>query len=125
MNPPRVYTCSSNSQEHVCVCAVSHVWLFVTLRTVAPQALPSMGYSRQEYWNWLPFLPPGDLPNPGIEPASLTPPALTGRFLTAGTAWGARVSALLGKESQTQYLSYKVSHSPSPWTTPFCDDYYG
>ena len=34
------------------------------------QAPPSMEYSRQEYWNGLPFLYPGDLPNPGIEPRS-------------------------------------------------------
>ena len=49
--------------------------LFATLRTVAHQALLSMGFSRQEYWNGLPFPPPGDLPNPGIEPASPMSPA--------------------------------------------------
>ena len=38
------------------------------------QALLSMGFSRQEYWNRLPFPPPGNLPNPGIEPVSLTSP---------------------------------------------------
>ena len=36
-----------------------------------------MGFSRQEYWSGLPCLPPGDLPNPGIEPVSPTAPALT------------------------------------------------
>ena len=41
-----------------------------------------MGFSRQEYWNGLPFPPPGNLPDPGIEPTS---PALAGRFLIAGT----------------------------------------
>ena len=35
--------------------------------TVAHQALLSMEYSRQEYWNWLPCSSPGDLPNPGTE----------------------------------------------------------
>ena len=34
------------------------------------QALPSMGFPRQEYWSGMPFPSPGDLPNPGIEPAS-------------------------------------------------------
>ena len=34
------------------------------------QAPPSMGFSRWEYWSGLPFPPPGDLPNPGIEPGS-------------------------------------------------------
>ena len=47
--------------------------------TVAYQAPPSMGFSRQEYWNGLPFPSPGDLPNPEIEPMS---PALADRFFT-------------------------------------------
>ena len=38
-----------------------------------------MVFPRQEYWSWLPFLPPGDLPDPEIEPAS---PALAVRFFT-------------------------------------------
>ena len=38
--------------------------------TVAHQAPPSMGFSRQEYWSGLPFPSPGDLPDPGIEPVS-------------------------------------------------------
>ena len=49
---------------------LSHVRLFVTPRTVAYQAPPSMGFSRQEYWIGLPFPSPGDLPNPGIESVS-------------------------------------------------------
>ena len=40
--------------------------------TVAHKAPPSMGFSRQEYWSGLPFLSPGDLPDPGIEPRSST-----------------------------------------------------
>ena len=50
--------------------SLSRVQLFATPRTVAYQAPPSMGFSRQEYWNGLPFPSPGDLPNPGIEPGS-------------------------------------------------------
>ena len=41
-----------------------------SLWTIAHQGPPSMGFSRQEYWSGLPFLSPGDLPNPGIEPRS-------------------------------------------------------
>ena len=52
---------------------------FVTPWTVAHYALPSTGFSRQEYWSGLPVLSPGDLSDPGIEPAS---PALAGRFFT-------------------------------------------
>ena len=48
-------------------------------QTVACQAPLPMGFSRQEYWSGLPFPPPGDLPNPGIEPVS---PVLEGRFFT-------------------------------------------
>ena len=41
-----------------------------------------MEFSRQEYWSWLPFPRPGDLPTPGIKPASPVSPALAGRFFT-------------------------------------------
>ena len=54
----------------------SHVRLFATLWTVAHQASLSLGFSRQEYWNRLPCPPPGDLPDPGVEPMSLMSPAL-------------------------------------------------
>ena len=47
-----------------------------------PGSILSMEFSRQEYWNGLPFPPPGDLPNPGIKPVSLESPALAGRFFT-------------------------------------------
>ena len=40
--------------------------------TIAYQAPPSMGFSRQEYWSGVPFLSPGDLSNPGIEAGSPT-----------------------------------------------------
>ena len=50
--------------------SLSCVQLFVTPWTVAYQAPPSMGFSRQEYWSGFPFPSPGDLPNPGIEPRS-------------------------------------------------------
>ena len=56
---------------HVCILShFSHIWLFVSLWTVACQAPLSMGFSRQEYWNGLPCLPPGNLPDLGIEPMS-------------------------------------------------------
>ena len=43
---------------------------FVTPWTIAHQAPLSMGFPRQDYWSGLPFLSPGDLPDPGIEPMS-------------------------------------------------------
>ena len=59
---------------------LGRVRLFVTWWTVARQAPPSMGFSRQEYWSGLPFPSPGDLPNPGVEPRS---PALEADALTS------------------------------------------
>ena len=59
---------------------LSRVWLFATPWTVAHQAPPSTGFSRQEYWSGLPFPSPGDLPKPGIEPRS---PALQANALTS------------------------------------------
>ena len=55
---------------------------FATPYTVARQAPLSMGFSRQEHWSGLPFPPPGDLPDPRIEPASLASPALAEGFFT-------------------------------------------
>ena len=52
--------------------SLSRVQLFATPWTVAHQAPPSMGFSREEYWSGLPFPSPGDLPYPGIEPRSPT-----------------------------------------------------
>ena len=43
------------------------------------------GFSKHEYWCGLPWPPPGDLPNPGIERESLISPALAGRFFTTST----------------------------------------
>ena len=51
------------------------------------QAPLSMGFSRQEYWSELPFLSPGDLPNPGIEPVSLMSPVLAGGFFITIATW--------------------------------------
>ena len=55
--------------------------------TVAHQAPPSMGFSRQEYWSGLPFPPPGDLPDPGIEPMAPGSPALQVDSLPLSPLW--------------------------------------
>ena len=62
--------------------SLSCVQLSVTPWTVTCQAPLCMEFSKQKYWSGLPFLPPGDLPYPGIEPASLIPPAFAGGFFT-------------------------------------------
>ena len=66
----------------MCAQLLSHVQLFMTPWTIACQAPLSMGFSRQEYWSGLPCPPPGDLPNPGIEPTPPQSPALAGGFFT-------------------------------------------
>ena len=66
--------------------------------TIAYQASPPVGYSRQEYWSGLPFPLPGDLPNPGIEPGS---PAL-------------QTDALLSEPVNSNYLeNYLINLNPS------------
>jgi len=68
--------------------SLSCVRLFVTPWTVAYQAPPSMGFSRQEYWSGLPFPSPGDLPHPGIKPRSpsFQTDTLTSEPQTSGNA---------------------------------------
>ena len=63
-----------------CLHGFIQVWLFVTLWIVACQTPLCMRFSRQEYWSGLPCPPPGDLPNPGIEPRS---PTLQANYLSA------------------------------------------
>ena len=77
---------------------LSHIQLFSTPWTVACQAPLSMGFSRQEYWSWLPFPAPGHLPHPGIEPVF---PALAGRFFTTappGPQKSPKANTVTGKD---------------------------
>ena len=62
------------------MCVLSRVRLFATSQTVVHQAPLSMEFSKQQHWSKLPFPPPGDLPNAGIESASPVSPALAGGF---------------------------------------------
>ena len=93
----------------------SHVRFFVTPWTVAHQAPLSMGFSRQEHWGGLPFPFPGDLPNPGIEPASLVSPALPAGSLPLASPGKPRSKAALRKrEGQKMWetkapLTYSIT----------------
>ena len=62
------------------------LWPFGLLPT---RLLPSMEFSRQEYWRGLPCPPPGVLPDPGFKPPSLMSPALAGRFFPTSATWEA------------------------------------
>ena len=82
----------------VCVCVCAHccfscVQLFATLWTC--QAPLSMGFYRQEHWSGLLCPPPGDLPDPGIELASLMSPASVGWSFTVSATWECRIKCLL------------------------------
>ena len=68
---------------------LSHIRLFVTPGPIAHQAPLSMTFSRQECWSGLPCPPPRDLPYLGIDSATLTSPALAGKFFTTITTWEA------------------------------------
>ena len=75
----------------------------MTLWGVARQAPLSMGFLRQENWSGLPFPSPGDLPDPGIKPAS---PALAGKFSTTKPPGKPHTCGLVIKQKS--------------WTRPLC-----
>ena len=82
-------------------CPLYRVRLFATLWTVARQVPLPVEFSRQEYWSGLSFPPPGDLPDQGVEPASLTSPALAGGFFTGwvtGILFSSPLASRLTKE---------------------------
>ena len=78
---------------------------FVSPWTVARQVTLSMGFCRQEYWSELPFPPPGDLPDPGLEPES---PALASRFFTTEPPGKPSVYALWVVIPKKSYLLEKT-----------------
>ena len=67
----------------------SHIWLFATAWAVACQAPLSVGLSQARALEWVTMPSPRDLPDPGIQPASLRSPA---RFFTTSTSWEAQDS---------------------------------
>ena len=77
---------------YVCVQSLIHVQCFAMPWTVACQIPLPMGFSRQEYWNELPFPPPGDLPNSGVESVSSVSPALAGAHWAT---WETHILSLL------------------------------
>ena len=83
------------------MCMFGRVELFETLWTVTRQASLSMEFSRQEYQSGLPIPIPGDLPDPGIEPTTLTSPALMNSLLVESPGW---VQCWKGVGSQSDLL---------------------
>ena len=80
---------TTKQQQCMCVCAKSLQSCPTLGDPKACQAPLSTGFSKHEYWSRLPFPPPGDLPNPGLESVSLSSPALAAEFFTTGGTWEA------------------------------------
>ena len=87
----------------------------------SPPGSLTRGFSRQEYWSGLSFPSPGDLPEPGTEPASLMSPVLDGRFFTTSTTWEAlSVSSSVVSNSLESLHPYELSSTRllCPWNSP-------
>ena len=80
---------------YIYICMLSHL---SSVRLC--QAPLSKGFSRQEYWSWLPCPPPGDLPDPGIKPTSLISRTLAGGFFTTGATWQGQKGKLTSREGK-------------------------
>ena len=92
----------------------SRVWLFATLWTVARQAPLPMGFSRREYWSGLLSLPPGDLPDSGIEPTCPESPAVQADSLPL-SHWASPkfcwLQLWLTESSSTSFSSSLLGHT--------------
>ena len=97
---------------------LSCVRLFATPWTVAYQAPPSMGFSRQEYWSGLPFPSPGDFPDPGIEPRFL---ALQADTLPSEPPMQETRIQSLGQENPLE-KGMAMHSSILAWRTPWTEE---
>ena len=92
---------------------LSHVQLRATPWTVSHQVPLSMGFLRQEFWSRLPFTPPGDLPDPGVKPAS---PALQADSLPAESSIRSpKCLCFADEENRAQRNKRIRSHSAGNW----------
>ena len=109
----------------VCACSVASV----VTGTLRPQGLqparllcPWDTLGKREYWSGLSCLPPGDLPDPGIEPASLMSPALAGGFFTTqvtqGNAAAAAAKSLQSCPTLCDPIRRQPTRLPCPWDSP-------
>jgi hypothetical protein len=103
--------------------SLSRVRLFAAPWTVACQAPLSVGFSRQEYWSGFPCPPPGDLPDPGMESASLMSPALAGGFFTTGVAWEAWWASKEPHRSRCELLGEAMGFECRPVVARGCAPY--
>ena len=104
--------------------SLSRVRLFETPWTVAREAPLSMGFSRQEYRNGLPFPPPGYLPDPGIEPVSPMC-CIEGRYFIywAGLSQLKFFQLKIGKEFSSAYTKKSRSQSENCKVSAQCNEF--
>ena len=95
---------------HTCMLSrFSHVQLFASLGSIVRQALVSMEFPREEYWSGLPYPPPGDLPNSGIEPSSLSCSSCSRQILCC---WAKRKPHVLLREYQKWWKFFREAAFP-------------
>ena len=107
--------CSSillQQPKYVCAKSLQLCLTLLTPWTVAHQAPLSIGSSRQEYWSGLPCPPPGDLPDPGMEPTYLTYPTLAGGFFTTRTSLFCEQYSWNSGEGNGTPLQYSCLENP-------------
>ena len=79
----------------MCVCVCARLCLTLcNFMDCSPLGSSVHGFPKQEYWSGLPWPSPGDLPDHGIKPASLTSLALASRFFTTNATWDALMEEL-------------------------------
>ena len=114
---------AQQSDIYIFVCAVASVVSnsLQTYGTVACRAPLFMGFSRQEYCSGLPSPPPGDLPEPGMEPVSLASPALAGGFfITSATSEAIYVYSFFKNILFHYGLSQDTEYSSLCYTVKSC-----
>ena len=89
----------------MCVCQVATV-MSDSLQSHGLEVSLSMGFSRQEYLSGLPCPPPGDFPDPGIEPTLHTSPALATGFFTTSATWEAPYTNMPKTKNERQIYIY-------------------
>ena len=93
---------------------LSHFQLFCYPELQPSRLLCPWQFSRQEYWSWLPFLPPGDLPDPRIKLRSLTSPTLVGGFFTTSHSWDAICVCIYIYIHTHKYICMYIMYDLSP-----------
>ena len=103
------YACTNAQSLQSCLTLLQPQW------SVARIPL-SMGFSGQEYWSGSPYSSPGDIPNPGIKPMSLTSTTLAGSLFSASAIWEACTAVSVYPysvwEGMTQEREYQETRLP-------------